>query len=79
MNLAFELQQSLVIQHKMIGDVLVSSLICTNLKKAYPNAQIDYLVNDNTIPVLDGNSNIDNIIIFNEKEQKSFNKLLQFL
>ena len=27
----------LVIQHKMIGDVLISSIICNNLKKAYPN------------------------------------------
>ena len=34
----------LVIQQKMIGDVLVSSLLCNNLRKAYPSAQIDYMV-----------------------------------
>lgn len=68
----------LVIQQKMIGDVLVSSIICNNLRKAYPDATIDYLVNDNTIPVLEGNPNIDNIILFGKGPQKSFVELLKF-
>ena len=68
----------LVIQHKMIGDVLITSLLCENLKKKYPNAIVDYLVNSNTIPVLENNPYIDNIIVFNEKENKGFIKLLQF-
>lgn len=61
----------LVIQQKMIGDVLISTIICNNLRKAYPNAQIDYLVYATTIPVLKGNLNIDNIILFEEKHRKS--------
>jgi ADP-heptose:LPS heptosyltransferase len=32
----------------MIGDVLVSSIICNNLRRAYPDAQIDYLVYEST-------------------------------
>ena len=68
----------LVIQHKMIGDVLISSIICNNLKKAYPNAQIDYLVNDNTIDVLKGNPNIDSLIIFEKKHQNSTVELIKF-
>lgn len=68
----------LVIQQKMIGDVLVSSIICNNLRKAYPDATIDYLVNDNTTPVLEGNPNIDNIILFEKGPQKSFFQLLKF-
>lgn len=68
----------LVIQNKMIGDVLVSSIICNNLRKAYPNAQIHYLVNDNTVPVLDGNPNIDSIVLFHPKEINNFWKLIQF-
>jgi len=51
----------LVIQQKMIGDVLVSSIICNNLRKAYPDAQIDYLVYESTTPVLEGNTAIDTI------------------
>ena len=68
----------LVIQQKMIGDVLVSSIICNNLRKAFPDATIDYLVNDNTTPVLEGNPNIDNIILFKKGPQKSFFELLKF-
>ena len=68
----------LVIQHKMIGDVLISSIICNNLKKAYPNSQIDYLVNDNTIDVLKGNPNIDSLIIFEKKHQNSTFELIKF-
>lgn len=67
----------LVIQQKMIGDVLISSIICNNLRKAYPKAQIDYLVYEATTPVLEGNSSIDNIILFKEKHRKSKSALLQ--
>ena len=66
----------LVIQQKMIGDVLVSSIICNNLRKAYPDAQIDYLVYESTIPVLEGNPNIDNVLIFQEKHRKSKREFL---
>jgi heptosyltransferase-2 len=61
----------LVIQQKMIGDVLVSSILCDNLRKAYPNAQIDYMVYESTIAVLQGNTSFDNLILFKEKHQKS--------
>lgn len=67
----------LVIQQKMIGDVLVSSIICNNLRTAYPEAQIDYLVYASTTPVLEGNSSIDNIILFEEKHRKSKKELLK--
>lgn len=60
----------------MIGDVLVSSIICNNLRLAYPNAQIDYLVYESTIPVLQGNPNIDNVLVFQEKHRKSKREFL---
>lgn len=66
----------LVIQQKMIGDVLVSSIICNNLRTAYPEAQIDYLVYESTIAVLEGNPNIDNVIIFQEKHRNSKREFL---
>jgi ADP-heptose:LPS heptosyltransferase len=61
----------LVIQQKMIGDVLVSSIICNNLRKAYPEAQIDYLIYETTTPVLDGNLAISNLILFKKEHRKS--------
>ena len=61
----------------MIGDVLVSSIICNNLRQAYPDAKIDYLVYESTTPVLEGNPNIDTIIRFKEKHRKSKRELLK--
>ena len=61
----------LVIQQKMMGDVLLSSILCNSLRKAYPNARIDYLVHENTVPVLENNPNIDSIILFTEKHKSS--------
>ena len=55
----------------MIGDVLVSSILCENLRKAYPKAQIDYMVYESTIAVLQGITSFDNLILFKEKHQKS--------
>lgn len=69
----------LVIQQKMIGDVLVSSIICNNLKNEYPNAQIDYLIYPFTKPVLENNPNIDNIILFTDEIKNSKIKFIKFL
>ncbi len=63
----------------MIGDVLVSTVICKNLRKAYPNAQIDYMVYKSTMPVLQGHNEIDNIIIFEEKHRKNKLQLLRLI
>lgn len=62
----------------MIGDVLITSLLCENLKKAFPNAVVDYLVNSNTLPVLENNPYIDGLILFDEKKNKGLSKLLRF-
>lgn len=69
----------LVIQQKMIGDVLISSLLCDNLRKAYPKAQIDYMVYESTIAVLQGNTSFDNLILFKEKHQKNKWELFKFI
>lgn len=68
----------LIIQHKMIGDVLLTSLLCENFKKKYPNSTVDYLINRNTLPVLENNPYIDNKIVFDEQENKSLIKLIKF-
>ncbi|MCM8568168.1 glycosyltransferase family 9 protein [Gramella jeungdoensis] len=61
----------LVIQQKMIGDVLVSSILVSNLRQAYPNAQIDYMVYESTTPVLQGNKDFDNLILFKPEHRKN--------
>ncbi len=67
----------LVIQQKMIGDVLVSSIICNNLKKAYPDSRVDYLVYESTVAVIANNPNIDRIISYSKKYRKNNGALLK--
>lgn len=69
----------LVIQQKMIGDVLVSTIICNNLKTKYPNAQIDYLIYPFTRPVVENNPNIDTVILFDDKIRNSKIAFFQFI
>jgi ADP-heptose:LPS heptosyltransferase len=68
----------LVIQQKMIGDVLASSTLCNTLKNEYPEAQIDYLIYPFTSPVVENNPNIDNLILFTDEAKKSKIELLKF-
>jgi len=63
----------------MIGDVLVSSIICNNLRKALPDAQIDYMLYESTIPVIEGNKAIDNLIVFKEEYRKNKWSFLKFI
>jgi len=69
----------LVIQQKMIGDVLASSILCNNLKVIHPEAQVDYLIYPFTKPVVENNPNIDNLILFKDEFRKSKKALLKFL
>lgn len=69
----------LVIQQKRIGDVLTSTIISNNLKKKFPNAEVDYMCYSNCVDVLKENPNIDNIIVLPEHIRKSYSKLFRFI
>ena len=55
----------LIIQVKMIGDVLTTSILAEKIKKKYKKAQVHYLVNSNTFPVVENNPWIDVYKIIN--------------
>jgi heptosyltransferase-2 len=67
----------LVIQQKRIGDVLLGTVICNQLRKMYPEAQIDYMVYAFTREMAENNPHIDNIIAFEDTDRKVGN-LLKF-
>lgn len=58
---------------KMIGDVLTSSILFEALRKEFPKAELHYLINTHTFPVVQNNPNIDRIILYNNEQ--SFGKL----
>jgi lipopolysaccharide heptosyltransferase II len=50
-----------------IGDVLMTTPLIRQVRKNFPKAKIDYLVGGHSAKILEGNSNIDEIISFDEK------------
>ncbi|WP_100616109.1 glycosyltransferase family 9 protein [Confluentibacter citreus] len=66
----------LIIQQKMIGDVLTSSILFEALRLKYPKAQLHYLINEHTYPVVLNNPFIDHFIFFTPEMEKSKIKLL---
>lgn len=69
----------LVIQQKMIGDVLASTIICESLKHHFPGAEVHMVANENTLPVLEGNPFVDKVIVFKKEFRDSKRIFYKFL
>ena len=61
----------LVIQNKMIGDVLTSSILFEALREKYPKAQLHYLIQQHTEQVVENNPFIDKLLLFAPKEEST--------
>ena len=69
----------LVIQQKMIGDVLTSSIIFEALRKEFPAAELHYLIYPNTRAVVENNPFIDKIVEFDPRFNFNIIGFLKFL
>lgn len=69
----------LIIQQKMIGDVLSTSLLCEYLTNWNLSVEIDFIANRNTVPVLKNNPFISNIIVFQDNFKKDKKVFWNFL
>jgi len=67
----------LVIQIKMIGDVLASTVICEAIKKEHPDWEVHYLIQKSTFPVVENNPFIDKVIFFEKEEFKGIRGLFK--
>ena len=69
----------LIIQQKMIGDVLTSSILFEALKKKYPKSNLHYLINSHTYPVVENNPFIDKFIFLTPEIENNNIKFYSFL
>ena len=58
----------LVIRFRRVGDVVLSTVLCTTLKRSFPEAQIHYVLNEAIAPLLERHPDIDKLLTFNDKE-----------
>lgn len=70
--------KALIIQQKMIGDVLASSILFEAIKNKYPDAVLHYVLNTHTYPVVENNPFIDKFQFFTKEHENSKLKLLRF-
>ena len=56
----------LIIQLRRVGDVLLTTPAISNLRKQFPQAKIDFLVESPGKCVLDGNPNLDEILCYDK-------------
>lgn len=68
----------LIIQQKMIGDVLTSTFMCESIKKTYPSSIVHYLINEHTYPVIKGNPYIDKVLFITKEDEKNIFSLLKY-
>lgn len=63
----------------MIGDVLTSTILLEALRKKYPGAELHYLINSHTAPVVENNPFIDKLVLFTPKMQENKRVFYSFL
>lgn len=61
----------LIIQQKMIGDVLTSTILFDALREKYPSAELHYLINSSTVAVVENNPFINKLVILDPKTSKT--------
>ncbi len=64
----FPAQSILVIRMSGIGDVLWTTPLLANLRRAYPDAHIAYVVRSSSALVLENNPDIDELLLFEREE-----------
>jgi heptosyltransferase-3 len=62
-----EVKRVLVVKMRHHGDVLLTSPIFSNLKRAIPNVAIDALIYRDTLPMLEGHPDISTYLLYDRK------------
>lgn len=64
----------LVIRFRRVGDAVISSTLCSSIRRSVPNAEIHYVLNENIAPLFEHHPAIDKLITFSDTDLSSFSK-----
>ncbi len=65
------IQRILVIKPRAIGDVLLSTAVLPDLRRAFSDSRIDFLVESFASPVLEGNPHINDVLAYDTRKDSS--------
>ncbi|MDR2915658.1 MAG: glycosyltransferase family 9 protein [Tannerella sp.] len=58
----------IVLRFRRVGDAVLSGVICTSLRRSFPTATIDYVLNAEIAPLFENHPDVDRIISFTKDE-----------
>ncbi len=72
-----QIKKILVIRFRRVGDATISSVICTSLRKSFPEAQIHYVLNESIAPLFKYHPDIDKLITFSNEDMSSLSSYVK--
>lgn len=66
-----EVVRILVIRFKLIGDVMLTSVLCNTLKQTFPNAKVDYLIHDSSETLFGDHPFINRVFSLSWQQRKN--------
>ncbi|MDR1918189.1 MAG: glycosyltransferase family 9 protein [Tannerellaceae bacterium] len=65
-----EIKNIIILRFRRVGDSVLSSPLCSSLRKTFPEARIDYVLNEEIGVLFEGHPDIDRVITFKKEEMK---------
>ena len=62
-------QRILIVRFRQMGDTILATCLFSTLRKTFPDATIDLILNERIAPLFQGHPALSNIITFSEKER----------
>ncbi len=72
-----KIKRVLVIRFRRVGDAVISTVICSTLKRTFPDAQIDYVLNEGIAPLFEHHPDINRLITFCENDMSGFGRYVK--
>lgn len=65
------IKKILVIRFRRVGDAILSGVLCSSLRTSFPQARIDYVLNENIAPLFQDHPDVDNVISFSDQDNNN--------
>lgn len=71
-----DVKKILVIRFRQIGDTILTTALCSTLKKSFPAAEVHIVLNERIAPIVAGHPDIQKVITFSAAENGNFLKYI---
>lgn len=65
------IKKILVVRFRRVGDAVLTTALCTSLKKSFPEAEIHYVLNAGIAPLYKDHPDVDQVISFSNRDNEN--------